>query len=373
MRFVIIAGEASGDLHGSNLIRAIKTLQPDAEFRFFGGERMASLADGLVKDYRDMAFMGFFEVLTHLNSIRKNLQTAREMILDFKPEAVILIDYPGFNLRIAAFAKEQDIPVFYYISPKVWAWKQSRILKIRQTVDRMFAILPFEVAFYRQHGMEVSYSGNPVLDEIDRYLKNTPEKEAIRSEFNLGEKPLILLAPGSRKQELKYNLSHMVALTERFPGYRFVIAGAPGLTPEDYAPYLNDKDIPVIPGRFYDLLLLAEAAIVTSGTATLETALMNVPQVAVYKGNTLSYAVAKRLVRVKYISLVNLIADAPVIRELIQNEVRPEIIAAETARILPGGEKRGQMLEGYLKVRDILGKPGVSERVAREMIERLEK
>lgn len=372
MRLFIIAGEASGDLHGSNLMRALKDLRPDTEFRYFGGSRMAAVADGKVKDYRDMAFMGFLEVILHLGSIRRNLNLARKTIMEFRPDAVILIDYPGFNLRIAAFAHESGIPVFYYISPKVWAWKQSRIPKIRKNVDRMFPILPFEVEFYRQHGMEVSYHGNPVLDEIDRYLQEGADPASIREELNLGDRPLILLAPGSRKQELKYNLPVMVSLTTRFPGYRFAIAGAPGLDPEDYRPYLVDQDIPVVHGRFHDLLQVSEAAIVTSGTATLETVLMNVPQVVAYKGNSVSYAIAKRLVQVKYISLVNLIADAPVVRELIQNDLTGDHLAQETESLLPGGQKREQILEGYRKVKELLGEPGVSERVARDMVERLE-
>ena len=372
MRLFIIAGEASGDLHGSNLMHALKDLKTDTEFRYFGGSRMAAVADGKVKDYRDMAFMGFLEVILHLGSIRRNLNLARKTIMEFRPDAVILIDYPGFNLRIAAFAHESGIPVFYYISPKVWAWKQSRIPKIRKNVDRMFSILPFEVEFYRQHGMEVSYHGNPVLDEIDRYLQEEAGPASIREELNLGDRPLILLAPGSRKQELKYMLPVMVSLTTRFRNYRFAIAGAPGLDPEDYRPYLAEQDIPVVHGRFHDLLQVSEAAIVTSGTATLETALMNVPQVVAYKGNSVSYAIAKRLVKVKYISLVNLIADAPVVRELIQNDLTEDHLAQETEALLPGGQKREQILEGYRKVKEILGDPGVSKRIAKDMVERLE-
>ena len=308
MKYYIIAGEASGDLHGSNLVKELKKVDPAATFRCWGGDLMAARGAEVVKDYRDLAFMGFFEVLAHLGTIRKNISFCKKDLLEYHPDVLILVDYPGFNLRVAGFAHDHGIQVFYYISPQLWAWRSSRVQKIKKYVDRMFVILPFEKDFYSQFGVEVDFIGHPLLDVINEDSVY-PDRSVFLERNNLPDKPVIALLPGSRRQEIKLMLKEMLKVTGHFSGYQFVIAGAPSMKPGFYDDSVSGTSATVINGQTYDLLRHSVAALVTSGTATLETALMNVPQVVCYKGSVLSYHVARWVIKVKYISLVNLIMD----------------------------------------------------------------
>jgi len=371
MKYYLIAGEASGDVHGANLMRALLALDSEARFRYFGGDRMQAVADGLVKHYKDTAFMGILEVMIHLRKISRYMETCKKEILDFQPDVVILIDYPGFNLRMAEFAKKKNIPLFYYISPKLWAWNQSRIKKIKAFVDRMFIILPFEKEFYRKFDIEVEYMGNPVIDEIEKRKKELRPRKQFFQENNLSEKPVIALLPGSRKQELRHNLPVMLSLVGDYPDHQFVIAGAPAFGEDDYAPYIHNTTVKVVFNATYDLLGAAQAALVTSGTATLETALMNVPQVVLYRTNGPTYHIGKHFVRVEFISLVNLILGEEAVTELIQYEVNHDRVKQELDKILYDTPQLKQMLTRYRKLKKILGKPGVSDRVAARMIDLL--
>jgi lipid-A-disaccharide synthase len=309
MKYYLVAGEASGDLHGANLMKELKKRDPQAEFRFFGGDLMQAEGGTLVKHYADMAFMGFFEVAVNLRTILKNLAFCKLDIANYHPDVLILIDFPGFNLKIAAFAKENNLPVNYYISPKVWAWNQKRVLKIKKVVDHLFCILPFEVDFYRDWDMEVDYVGNPLLDAVAAFK---PDADFLQKN-NLTDRKIIALLPGSRKQEINYLLPDMIAVADQYPEYQFVIAGAPSFNADYYSQYINGRSIPVLFNATYDILNNAHAAVVASGTATLETALFNVPQIVVYKGNSISITIARIVIKIKFISLVNLIVnrDAP--------------------------------------------------------------
>ena len=364
MKYYLIAGEASGDLHGANLMKSLKAEDPVSEFRYFGGDLMQAEGGTLVKHYAEMAFMGFVEVIANLNTIYKNLQKAKKDILDYQPDVLILIDFPGFNLKIADFATKHQIKVFYYISPKVWAWNQKRVLKIKKVVDRMFCILPFEVDFYKAWGMEVDYVGNPLLDAIEGNV----EDESFALRHNLQVNPVIALLPGSRKQELKKLLPDMMAVVDRFPQYQFIIAGAPGLALEEYKPYVGQRKIQVIFDETYNLLLHSMGAVVTSGTATLETALLKIPQVVVYKGNALSIAIARLVVKIRFISLVNLIMDEEVVKELIQNDCNPDKIEEELNNILHDPLYRTRMLINYDELAVKMGQPGASARTAKLMM-----
>lgn len=363
MRYYIIAGEASGDLHGSNLMKSLKVEDPSADFRYFGGDLMQGQGGALVKHFSEMAFMGFVEVIANLRTIYKNLQFAKNDILGYKPDVLILIDFPGFNLKIAEFAKKNNLRVFYYISPKVWAWNQKRVLKIKKVVDHMFCILPFEVEFYKAWGMTVDYVGNPILDAIEA------NKEDV--DFNLRHQlqvqPVIALLPGSRRQELNKLLPEMVAVADRFPQYQFIIAGAPGFTLEDYQAYIGHRKIQVIFNETYNLLLHSIGAIVASGTATLETALLKIPQVVVYKGNALSIAIARLVIKIQYISLVNLIMEDEVVKELIQDDCNPDKIEEELNLILHDPLYRTRMLINYDELAIKMGPPGASSRAAKLM------
>lgn len=361
MKYYMIAGEASGDLHGANLLKALKQEDAQAEFRGFGGDLMQQAGARLDKHCSELAFMGFVEVATNLGTIFNNIKLAKEAILAYQPDALILIDFPGFNLKIAQFAKEKGIPVFFYISPKVWAWNQKRVLKIKKVVDHLFCILPFEVDFYKSWGMEVDYVGNPLMDAISAHTAD----KTFRKTHQLSEKPIIALLPGSRKMELKHVLPDMLAATDAFPEYECVLAGAPMLSHTDYAPYLGDRKIKMITNATYDLLLHAQAALVTSGTATLETALLKCPQVVLYKGNWLSVAIARLLVKIKFISLVNLILDKEVVKELIQEACNPAEIAAQLAPLLSDTSKRAHMLADYEVLAKRVGPAGASERTAK--------
>jgi len=367
MNYYLIAGEASGDLHGSNLMKALKQHDSEAEFRYFGGDLMKAEGGTLKKHYSEMAFMGFIEVIANLGTVLKNIKFAKKDILENRPDVLILIDFPGFNLKIADFAKKQGIPVFYYISPKVWAWNQKRVLKIKKMVDRMFCILPFEVEFYRRWGMEVDYVGNPILDAIE---SNSPDLQ-FRATNRLDNRPLIALLPGSRRQELERVLPEMLKTIDRFPDFQFAIAGAPSFSEIEYQKYLDGKKIPVIFNATYNLLLNADAAVVTSGTATLETALLKTPQVVVYKGNSISIGIARMLVNIKYISLVNLVMDDEVVKELIQEDCSGEMIGAELDLIMNDQKYRAAMMQKYDQLGFRMGAPGASGRAAELMVKYL--
>jgi len=360
MKYYLVAGEASGDLHGANLMKALKQEDQQAVFRYFGGDKMQAEGGELVKHYADMAFMGFTEVLLNLRTIFKNMKACKEDIVDWKPDAIILIDFPGFNLKIAAFAKEHGIPVCYYISPKVWAWNQKRVLKIKKVVDRMFCILPFEVSFYREWGMEVDYVGNPLLDAVDQFI---PEPD-FKTVHQIKGDQIIALLPGSRKQEIERLLPVMLSLTDQFPTYTFVIAGAPTFNKQYYQQFIGAKKVDLIFNATYDLLHHAHAAIVASGTATLETALFEVPQIVVYKGGKISIAIARMLVKIRFISLVNLIMDKKIVTELIQEDCNTIRLHKELELILnePG---RSTMLADYRDLISVMGDPGASSKTAK--------
>lgn len=360
MKYYLVAGEASGDLHGANLMKALKELDPTAEFRFFGGDLMQAEGGTLVKHYADMAFMGFVEVAVNLRTILKNMKACKQDIVAYQPDVLVLIDFPGFNLKIAEFAKSAGLTVYYYISPKVWAWNQKRVLKIKKIVDHLFCILPFEVEFYKTWGMVVDYVGNPLLDAKTAFK---PEPGFLRK-HHLTDKKIIALLPGSRKQEISYLLPEMIAVTEQFPDHQFVIAGAPSFKPSFYSRFLSGKNIPVIFNATYDLLTHAYAAVVASGTATLETALFNVPQVVVYKGNPLTIAIARLLVKIKFISLVNLIVDKSIVKEFIQEDCNELKIAAELNAIINDNAYRTNMLSNYDELDGRMGQPGASAKTA---------
>lgn len=364
MKYYLIAGERSGDLHGSNLIRGILKKDPGAVLRGWGGDMMAAEGMELVKHYRDTAFMGFLEVARNIFTIQKLLSLCKKDILAYKPDAIILIDYPGFNLRIAGFARKHGIKVLYYISPKVWAWNEKRALNIRKVVDRMFVIFPFEVDFYRKFDYEVEYVGNPLMDAIAAFRPDP----GFRGKNGLSPRPVIALLPGSRKQELAGMLDTMVSVSAHYPGCQFVIAGVSNLPGELYEPYLETPGVKVIFDRTYDILHIAEAALVASGTATLETALLNIPEVVCYRTSRVSYLIARALIKVKYISLVNLIAGKEIVRELIQDDFNTAALSDELGKILPGGEKRERMLSDYRTLMEKVGPEGASEKAGSRMV-----
>jgi lipid-A-disaccharide synthase len=364
MKYYIIAGEASGDLHAGNLMKAMRTKDASVEFRFWGGDHMTEVAGAPVKHIKELAFMGFVEVVANLRTILGNIKFCKKDILAYKPDALILVDYPGFNLRIAQWAKTQGIKVFYYISPQVWAWKQKRVHKIKKVVDQMFVILPFEQAFYAKFGMEVEFVGHPLLDAIDNYQAQL-ENVDLREKHQLDQRPIIALLPGSRIQEVKKKLPIMLNSIVDREKYQLIIAGAPSLEVDFYNQFTDGQsNIRIIHGATYDILSLATAALVTSGTATLETALFRVPQVVCYKGSPISYAIAKQLVKIDFISLVNLILDREAVKELIQSECNEQNIQHELELILPEGKKRAKILADYDKLIELLGKGGASDRVA---------
>ncbi|WP_316808218.1 lipid-A-disaccharide synthase [Pedobacter agri] len=360
MKYYLVAGEASGDLHGANLMKALKLEDPDPVFRYFGGDKMQAEGGELVKHYADMAFMGFTEVVLNLRTIFKNLKKCKEDILSWKPDVLILIDFPGFNLKIAEFAKANNIKVCYYISPKIWAWNQKRVLKIKKVVDHMFCILPFEVDFYKEWGMDVDYVGNPLLDEQAAF---SPDPQFLTNHNLSGEK-IIALLPGSRKQEIERLLPVMLSITDQFPGYQFAIAAAPTFDQAYYHQFIKGKKVTLLFSNTYNLLHHAHAAVVASGTATLETALFKVPQVVVYRGGAISIAIARMLVKIKFISLVNLIVDKKIVTELIQEDCNTKKLSEELHAII-SGEGRKTMLGNYQGLLLLMGKPGASEKTAK--------
>jgi lipid-A-disaccharide synthase len=364
MKYYIISGEASGDLHGSNLIKELKKLDSDIDLRFWGGDLMQKQGGKLVKHYKDLAFMGFTQVLMNLRTIIKNISFCKKDILEYKPDVIILIDYPGFNLRIAEFAKQNNIKVFYYISPQIWAWKQSRVHKIKKFVDEMFVILPFEKDFYKKFDFDVTFVGHPLLDAIEENKKIDFNKDKFRLENNLDERPIISILAGSRKQEVKAKLPIMLSVINDFPDYQFVIAGAPSLEEDYYKTFIDGENIKLIENKTYDLLKISEAAIVTSGTATLETALFEVPEVVCYKTNNISYFLAKKLIKVKYISLVNLIMDKEIIKELIQFDLNKNMLKTELNRLLNDTEYKTTLKNNYTILKEKLGGFGASKRLS---------
>lgn len=365
MRYYIIAGEASGDLHGGNLIRALKQQDPLAEIRCWGGDLMEAAGATLVKHYRDLAFMGFVEVVANLPTILRNMRFCKRDILGFRPDVVIFIDYPGFNIPISKFAKEQGLKTVYYISPQVWAWKEGRVKTLMKTIDRMLVILPFEQTFYQKWGWQVDYVGHPLVEEIARRKADTANAGMIRK----GYEPIVALLPGSRKQEIRKKLPVMLEVAKHFPECHFIIAQAPGLDDAFLDPFTAGyPNVERVKGATYNLLMKADAALVTSGTATLETALFGVPEVVCYKGNPISYQIAKRLVRVPYISLVNLIMDKPVVRELIQDDMNAENLTDELRGLLYDQTRRERLAADYASLQTLLAAGGKASEAAAEKI-----
>jgi len=363
MKYYLIAGEASGDLHGANLMKALKQEDLEAEFRFYGGDKMSKEGGTLIKHYGEMAFMGFTEVLMNLSTILRNMKACKADVLSYQPDALILIDFPGFNLKIAEFAKQKGIKVCYYISPKVWAWNQKRVLKIKRDVDKLFCILPFEVDFFKRWGMDVDYVGNPLLDEIAQFHPN----RAFKKLNGLDDKPIVALLPGSRKQEIDRLLPPMLEMVPLFKDYTFVIAGAPTFGKSYYDNFIGKEPVKLVFDQTYDLLGEAHCAIVASGTATLETALFHVPQVVVYKGGKITIAIARMLIKIRFISLVNLIMDRRVVAELIQEECNQHTIA-QHLKAISTGPNRETMLDDYKSLSAIMGKPGASLRTAKLIV-----
>ena len=361
MNYYIIAGEASGDLHASNLMKELKVLDEKAKFRCWGGDLMKAQGADLVKHYHDLAFMGFTEVLMNLPTILNNIKFCKKDISEQKPDVLILVDYPGFNLRIAEYAKTIGLKVFYYISPQIWAWKQSRVHKIKKVVDKMFVILPFEKKFYQRFNYPVDFVGHPLLDAVVNYANQT---DGLSLQTN---KPIIALLPGSRKQEIASMLPIMLSVVKQYKNYQFVIAAAPSQNKDFYQTFIGDSDVKIVFNETYQLLQKSEAALVTSGTATLETALFGIPEVVCYKGGAISYAIAKQLVKVKYISLVNLIMDEEIVKELIQSELNENNLKVELDKLL-NPQSRIKLLAQYSKLKMKLGGSGASKKAAELMI-----
>lgn len=372
MKYFIVAGEQSGDLHGSNLVRELKRRDVSGEILCWGGDLMEEAGARLMMHYKRTAFMGFLEVVKNLGSISENLSLCKKHIKEFNPDVVILIDYPGFNFRIARFAHTAGYRVFYYISPKLWAWNEGRVKLVRKYVDRMYIIFPFEVEFYRKHGIEVEYRGNPLLDETGRKIRNLPSPGEVRASLDIDTKPVIALLAGSRKSEVKQVLPRMLEIVDRFPDHQFVLAGVKNLPDELYVKIIGKAKVKLVKDRTYEILSISEAALVTSGTATLETSLLGVPQVVCYRGDFVSMLIAWIVIKVKYISLVNLIAGSEVVTELVQYSLNKQNLVRELAAIIKGGSGRQRMLDGYTRVRDILGPEGASGRVAEDIIRQCE-
>ena len=377
MKYYLIVGEASGDLHASNLMRALKEHDPQADFRFFGGDLMKAVGGTLVKHYKELAYMGFIPVLLHLRTIFRNMDLCKKDIVDWQPDALILVDYPGFNLKIAEYIKKHtDIPIYYYISPKIWAWKEYRIKNIKRDVDELFSILPFEVDFFKGHQYPIHYVGNPCVDAVDAFQKAHSETfETFVADNSLEEKPIIALLAGSRKQEIKDNLPDMLEAAKPFVDkYQLVLAGAPSIDPAYYQQYIGtDVPVRIIFGQTYRLLAHAKAALVTSGTATLETALFRVPQVVCYylaMGKVISF-LRRHILKVKYISLVNLVANKEVVRELVADTMTVSNVRSELDALLNDDAYRNKMLQEYDRMIKILGPAGASRQAALKMIELL--
>ncbi len=374
MKYYIIAGEASGDLHGANLISALKQQDDSAEFRFFGGDLMAErVGDKPVKHYKEMAFMGYLQVILNLSKISQNLKLCKKDILSYNPDVVVLIDYAGFNLKIAKFAFTHKYKVYYYISPKIWAWKTYRIKQIKKYVNKMFTIMPFETDFYKSHNYEVDYVGNPINDAIANYTPKIKSFHQFIEEYNFENKPIISILAGSRKQEIKLMLPTMVEVSKAFPNYQFIIAGAPGITTDFYNQIIQDTHIPIIFNETYNILSNSKAALVTSGTATLETGLLQVPQVVCYRTSVSNflYNIGRKFLKLDYISLVNLILDKEAVKEMVQQQFTTEHLIKELNLILNDDDYRTNMLTSYKELKNKVGDVGVSNKVASLMISNL--
>jgi len=375
MRYFLIAGEASGDLHASNLMSELRRADSKAEFCFLGGDLMQAQTGKMIKHYRQMAFMGFWAVLKNAGKVLNNIQDCKSAMIDFQPDVVILVDYPSFNLRMARFAKEQlNTQVFYYISPKIWAWKEFRIKQIKRYVDKMFTIFPFETAFYARHSFAVEYIGNPLVDAVCARPNQHQDFNEFCSENQLAPKPIIALLAGSRKQEISACLPRMIAAASEFKDYQAVIAGAPGIDTDFYQSILKSESVPVIFSKTYDLLQKSKVAIVNSGTATLETALIGTPQVVVYHVilGRIAYALKDLFINVKFFSLVNLVAGMEVVKELVAHHFTVENVSAELSEILKNSDYRQNMLNEYQKIKNSLGEPGAAQRAANKMVESLQ-
>ncbi len=372
MKYYLIAGEASGDLHGANLIRGLKKADPEAEFRFWGGDRMAAAAGcgALARHYKTTSFFGLVEIVRNLRTILSQLNECKQDVRTYAPDVLILIDYPGFNFRMAKYARSIGLKTFYYIAPKVWAWKENRVKAIRKYVDRLFIIFPFEIDYFRNKGIDACYEGNPLMDAVAQYREKMPSRQEFLNACGIADdKPIVALLAGSRKTEIRYNLPFMVELSKRFPDYRFVVGGVSWLDRAIYDAILKDSGVGYIQDRTYDLLHFAEAAVVTSGTATLETALIGTPEVVCYRADELSMRIGRHLVKIPFISLVNLVMGREVVRELIQWDMTQENACNELMSILEGGGKRERMVRDFESLREIIGGSGASDRFAARMVE----
>jgi lipid-A-disaccharide synthase len=367
MKYYLIAGEASGDLHGSNLMKSIKKSDPEAEFRFQGGDLMVAQGGTLIKHYKDMAFMGLDAVI-HLRAVFRQMKKCKADILSWKPDVVILIDYAGFNLPIAEFAHNNKIKTFYYITPKVWAWQESRVKKLKKHLDKLFVIFPFEVDYFKKFGIEAEYFGNPLVDAIHEYNSKKGSLDDFVAKNSLNVKPIIALIPGSRVGEISRLLPEMLTAIDGLDGYEFVIAGAPSISKDLYEKVCNDRKIKIVYGQTYDLMSNAKAAIVTSGTATLETAMLKCPEVVVFKTSPITYRIGMLIVNIKFFSLVNIILDRLVVKELLQFNLARDS-REELDRILHNDTYRSTMLADFDKIEKLMGEPGVSDRVAARMVE----
>lgn len=375
MKYYLIAGEPSGDLHGANLIEGLKLSDPQAGFRFWGGDKMAEAggAENLRKHYRETSFFGIVQVIRNYGTIRRQIRECKEDILAYAPDVLILIDYPGFNMRMAEFAHRHGIRTFYYIAPKVWAWREWRVRSIQKYVDRLFVIFPFECKYFPKHGIEPVFEGNPLVDAIEHRRKSLPSREEFVVEHGLDERPIVALLAGSRRGEISDNLPMMADLARQFPGMQFVVAGVPWIDRALYAKAIGDAPVRYLCDCTYELLHSASAAIVTSGTATLETALFGVPEVVVYRTLWINIKLRPYVLKVPYVSLVNLNLGRESVREIIQSGYDTAEAAAELRAILPGGGKRQRMLDDFDELRRIIGGPGASDRFARRMVDELKK
>ena len=370
MKYYLIAGEASGDLHASNLMKELVKRDNSAEFRYFGGDKMLDVGGTLVKHFKEMAFMGLVDVIANLRTILGNLKFCKKDIRSWEPDVIILIDYAGFNLRIAEFAKSLGIKVYYYISPKVWVWKKSRIEKLKKFTDKLYVIFPFEVDFFKSHQMEVEYYGNPLMDSYKEFIDNFKSRDNFLGQNNIGDKPVVALLSGSRRDEIKRCLPDMVEASKAFPDYNFVVAAAPSVPDEFYNEILKDSSVRFLKNCTYDILKNSIAGVITSGTATLETAIFNVPQVVVYKTSPINYHLAKLFIKIEFFSLVNLISGKEVVKELLQYNIT-EGVKNEMSRILYEKDYRDKMLVNYKQLHERVGEPGSSARIAEAMIDDL--
>lgn len=370
MRYYLIAGEASGDLHGSNLMKELKIADSDAVFRFFGGDLMKAVGGDLVKHYREMAFMGFIDVLVNIKTINRNLNFCKKDLLEFQPDVLVLIDYPGFNLRIAEFAKQNNIQVHYYISPKLWAWKEHRVKKVKSFVDEMFTIFPFETEFYKKHDFEVNYVGNPLMDSLDSYKNTAQKKEDFFENNQLDQRPIVALLSGSRIKEIKRILPVMIKAAQGLSEFQFVIAGVSSINKKVYSELIGDKKIAIVFDQTYDLLNYTFAAVVASGTAALETALFNVPQTVLYKmeGGLLVDVIMRNFVlKTKWVSLPNIVLDKEAVVELIQKDMTVKKVQAELNKLLYDYDYRSKMIKDYIQLKQLIGEPGCSKRAAEKI------